>query len=433
MSTLLEPVSIDEALRRAAAAGADDAEAEAVAREVLESVRRGGDAAVRAHAERFGDLEPGAPLVIERDALEHACERIDTQVRALLERTAARIERFARAQREALVDFEIETDWGRCGQRFVPVERAGCYAPGGRYPLPSSVLMTAIPARVAGVREVIVASPRPNGVTLAAAAIAGADRVLAVGGAQAIAALAQGTESVPRVDAIVGPGNRFVTAAKRLVNGTVAIDMLAGPSELLVVADASADPERIAADLLAQAEHDPRARPLLVTTDEEFVARVEAALTAQLERLDTREVARAALDNGFACVVPTLAAAAEVCDALAPEHLEVVVEDANAFADRVGRYGALFLGEDGAEVLGDYGAGPNHTLPTGGTARFSGPLGTQTFLVARTFMEGRPNDALRELARDAARLADLEGLAGHARAARLRTGSGSDQRTGTVN
>lgn len=421
MTERLERLSFDEAVRRARATRPDDVEAEEVARGILDDVRARGDAALRDFGERFDELAPGAALVLERDALLAALERVDPEVRDLLERTARRIERFARAQRDALVDFEIETDWGRCGQRWTPVDRAGCYAPGGRYPLPSSVLMTAIPARVAGVREVIVASPRPNDVALAAAAVAGADRLLALGGAQAIGALAHGTDSVPRVDAIVGPGNRFVTAAKRLVAGTVAIDMLAGPSELLVVADASADAERIAADLLAQAEHDPLARPLLIAFDAATLDAVDAQLARQLDALPTAEVARAALTNGFACLAPSLDAAAELSDALAPEHLEVVLADPSAFAGRVRHFGALFLGEDGAEVLGDYGAGPNHTLPTGGSARSSGPLGTQTFLVARTWMEGRPSAGLDGLAADAMALARLEGLAGHAAAAGLRT------------
>ncbi|QDU85692.1 Histidinol dehydrogenase [Planctomycetes bacterium Pla163] len=423
MSALLERIELDEALARAAASSERDLEAESSARRIVANVRSGGDAALRSAGLEFGDLEPEQDLSIERCELEAALARVPPDVRALLERTAARIERFARAQRDALRDFELETEWGRCGQRWVALERAGCYAPGGRYPLPSSVLMTAIPARVAGVRQVLVASPRPNDVTLAAAAVAGADAVLRAGGAQAVAALAYGTGSVPRVDVVVGPGNRFVTAAKRLVAGDVAIDMLAGPSELVVVADATSDPDCIAADLLAQAEHDPRARPILLALDARVADAVERELALQLDTLPTRDVARTALANGFSARCASRADAARLVQALAPEHLEVVCEGASDFAATVDRYGALFLGENGAEVLGDYGAGPNHTLPTGGTARFSGPLGVQTFLVARTWMAGRSNASLTELARDAARLADLEGLAGHARAAHLRAGS----------
>jgi histidinol dehydrogenase len=423
VSALLERIELDEALARAAASSEPDLEADASSQRIVASVRHGGDAALRAAGVEFGDLEPDQELVIGRPELDAALERVPQDVRALLERTAARIERFARAQRDALRDFELATEWGRCGQRWVALERAGCYAPGGRYPLPSSVLMTVIPARVAGVRHVLVASPRPNDVTLAAAACAGADAVLAVGGAQAVAALAYGTESVPRVDVVVGPGNRFVTAAKRLVAGDVAIDMLAGPSELVVVADATSDPVCIAADLLAQAEHDPRARPILVALDARVADAVERELARQLDTLPTRDVARAALANGFSARCAGRTDAARLVQALAPEHLEVVCDAPAAFASTVDRYGALFLGERGAEVLGDYGAGPNHTLPTGGTARFSGPLGVQTFLVARTWMAGRSNASLTELARDAARLADLEGLAGHARAAHLRAGS----------
>lgn len=421
MSTLLERIDVDEALARGAASTAPDFDALSTADRIVTAVRRGGDRALRSLAIEFGDIQAGEPLVIGRPELEAARARVPHAARALLERTAARIERFARAQREALVDFEQTNDWGRCGQRWVPMERAGCYAPGGRYPLPSSVLMTAIPARVAGVREVIVANPRPNDVILAAAAIAGADAVLAVGGAQAVAALAYGTESVPRVDVVVGPGNRFVTAAKRMVAGDVAIDMLAGPSELVVVADATSDPARVAADLLAQAEHDPRARPILLALDGGLTDAVESELARQLVDLPTRDVARAALGNGFSAACSTRAEAARLVQALAPEHLEVVCSDSEGFAATVDRYGALFVGENGAEVLGDYGAGPNHTLPTGGTARFSGPLGVQTFLLARTWMVGDgTREARSALARDAAALGRLEGLEGHARAADLR-------------
>jgi len=276
--------------------------------------------------------------------------------------------------------------------------------------------MTAVTAKVAGVREVWVASPKPARLVLAAAAVAGADAVLAVGGAQAIAALAYGAGPIPACDVVVGPGNRFVTAAKQLVSGTVGIDMLAGPSELVVFADASADPGLVAADLLAQAEHDPEALPVLVTLDPRLPARVEAELHRQLADLPTAAVARAALGNGGVVLVATVHEGIAVCDAIAPEHLQLVLESAAAVAPRLSHYGALFIGAGAREVLGDYGVGPNHVLPTGGTARWAAGLSVLTFLRLRTWLrvDGPAADPLRA---DAAWFGRAEGLEAHARAA----------------
>ena len=327
---------------------------------------------------------------------------------------------FARAQRDALSDVDVTVPGGRAGHRVAAVERAGCYAPGGRFPLPSSVLMTAVTARTAGVSEVWVASPKPDDVTLAAASVAGADALLAVGGAQAIAALAYGAGPVPACDVVVGPGNRWVTAAKKLVAGRVGIDMLAGPSELVVLADDTADAVVVAADLLAQAEHDPDALPVLVTTDAALAIAVDAELERDLESLPTRPTAEAALANGFTVVVDDLDQAITVCDRLAPEHLQVLTADPQTVAERLNHWGGLFVGEMSAEVFGDYGVGPNHTLPTGGVARFKGGLSVLDFLRVRTWLRMEPGDATEGLARDAAALARLEGLEAHARAAECR-------------
>lgn len=403
-----------------------DPETLAAAGRIVAEVRDGGEAALRAWAEKLGDIQPGAPLVIERPALEAAAAALDPEDRALLERTRDRIAAFARAQRAALGPVEVPVPGGRAGLRYQPVDVAGCYAPGGRYPLPSSVLMTVVTAREAGVPQVWVASPRPSPVTLAAAAIAGADRLLAVGGAQAIAAYTWGAGPVPACGAIAGPGNRWVTAAKQLVAGRVAIDMLAGPSELVVLAGAGADPALIAADLLAQAEHDPDAVPVLVTDDPALADAVDAQVEAQLADLPTAAIARAALENGGTVLVADLDAGAAACDALAPEHLALHGPGAEARASALSHYGALFVGEGAAEVLGDYGAGPNHTLPTGGTARSFGALSVTTFLRVQTWLalDGAApgdRDAAAGLARDAARLGRLEGLEAHARAADRRT------------
>ncbi|MCB9680099.1 MAG: histidinol dehydrogenase [Alphaproteobacteria bacterium] len=394
-----------------------DPETLTAAAAIVRDVAAGGEAALRAHATRLGDLAPGAPLVLGPDALQAARDALpDAQV-ALLERTAERIRAFALAQRACLAPLDTAVPGGRAGHTVAPVQRAGCYAPGGRYPLPSSVLMTAVTARAAGVPEVWVMSPRPTPVTLAAAAVAGADGLVTVGGAHGIAAFAHGAGPVPAVDVIVGPGNRWVTAAKQLVTGRVGIDMLAGPSELVVLADGGADPDVVAADLLAQAEHDPDARPILVTTSPDLADAVDRALGAQLATLPTADTARLAVAEGFCVVCDDLPAARAVCDRLAPEHLEVLTADPDDDARHLQHYGGLFVGAGAAEVLGDYGVGPNHVLPTGSTARFTGGLSVLHFLRVRTWLR---MDAPADVAADAAALARLEGLEAHARSAERR-------------
>ena len=367
---------------------------------IVNDVASEGDVALRRLAERYDGLAPGAPLVIKQSELEASRRALDAETHALLERTAARIRRFAEAQRAALANVDIAIEGGRAGHHIIPVDIAGCYAPaGGAHPLVSTLLMTAVTARAAGVRRVCVASPQPGPIMRAAAAIAGADALLAAGGAQAIAALAFGTASVPRVDVIAGPGNKWVTAAKQLLAGRVGIDLLAGPSELVVLADETADAELVVADLAAQAEHALDALPILVTTHAPL-------LEALVDRID----------QGFAVGCRDLDEAIDACDRLAPEHLELHVRDPDAVARRVRHCGALFIGPAAGEVLGDYGAGPNHVLPTGGSARFSGGLSVQSFLRTRTWMRLDGSNPTR-LCQDAAALARLEGLEAHARAA----------------
>jgi phosphoribosyl-ATP pyrophosphohydrolase/phosphoribosyl-AMP cyclohydrolase/histidinol dehydrogenase len=398
-----------------------DGETLRAAQKIVDDVKKRGEAALREHGERLGDMEPGGSLVIGPDELDAAKRSVGAEDLELLQRTAERIERFAKAQINSLEAMEVPIPGGKAGQVIAPVQRAGCYAPGGRFPLPSSVLMTAVTARAANVKEVWVASPRPLPITLAAAAVAGVDGFLCVGGAQAVAALAYGAGPVPACDTIVGPGNRFVTAAKQLVFGRVSIDMLAGPSELTVLADASANPAVIAADLLAQAEHDPDAVPILVSLDSALIDAVNASLETQLKNLSTSDTAGASLRrNGFAVLAENLEAAVKICDRLAPEHLELQVANATQVADLCTHYGGLFIGDQAAEVLGDYGAGPNHTLPTGGTARHSGGLSVFDFLRIRTWINIEDPSKSGELLEDAKRLADLEGLAGHANAAKIR-------------
>jgi histidinol dehydrogenase len=396
------------------------------ARVIVDDVRARGMAAALAHGQRLGDIRPGDPALIEPAALKAAYDACTAEQQGVLTRTAERIRAFAAAQRAALGPATVGIAGGQAGHHLVPVERAGCYAPGGRFPLPSSVLMTAVTARVANVASVVVASPRPARITLAAAHVAGADALVALGGAQAVALLAYGSSGygdappLGAVDVIVGPGNRWVTAAKRLVAGDVGIDMLAGPSELVVLADESADPAVVAADLIGQAEHDEDALAVLVTTHEPLVAAVEAELSRQLMILPTAATARASLAHGFAVVVDSIDEGLAVVNRLAPEHLELEVADAPSLVERVRHAGAIFVGTHAAEVLGDYGAGPNHVLPTGTTARHAGGLSVLTFLRMRTWLRIDDPAAAREMVDDAVALARLEGLEGHARSAARR-------------
>jgi histidinol dehydrogenase len=389
-------------------------------REIVADVRAHGERALWAHGERLGDIAPGGPLVLGPDAFADAFARLESRDQAVLRRTAGRIEAFALAQKRCLTGLVTEVPGGRAGHDLAPVECAGCYVPGGRFPLPSSLLMTVLPARVAGVETVWAASPRPAEITLAAAFVAGVDGLLTVGGAQAIAALAYGTALNPSCDIVVGPGNQYVTAAKRLVFGDVAVDMTAGPSELTIYADHSAEPLTVAVDLLAQAEHDPLACPVLVTPCPELVEAVNREIDNLIATMSTAETMTAALSKGFAVVVRNIDEGVRVCELLAPEHLELLTAEAPEIAARFGHYGALFIGANAAEVLGDYGAGPNHTLPTGGAARYRGGLSVFDFLRVRTWLEISEPAAAGTLYEDAERLAELEGLAGHARSARLR-------------
>lgn len=397
-----------------------DSEVREAAAEIVEDVRTGGEDALRSHAERLGDIEPGQPLTADRHELKSAFDSLDDETRQLLARVHRRIETFSRAQREGLSDLNVQIEGGQAGHRWIPVGSVGAYAPGGRYPLPSSVLMTVTPARVAGVTSVWLASPRPSSLVLSAAWVGGADGVLTVGGAQAVAALAFGTVGPPS-DVIVGPGNKWVTAAKRYLFGEVGIDGLAGPSEILVIADDTADPSLVAIDLMAQAEHDVDAMPLLLTTSEAVADAVDRELAEKLEDLPTADVVRNALANGVCVIVRDLSNAAVVSDGLAPEHLALHVDDPRTVALQVRNYGSVFIGRSSAEAFADYGAGPNHVLPTNGGARFSAGLSVLTFLKPATWLSLERPDPLVE---DTARLARLEGLEAHARAALARSRNG---------
>jgi phosphoribosyl-ATP pyrophosphohydrolase/phosphoribosyl-AMP cyclohydrolase/histidinol dehydrogenase len=423
-SPVLRRVRIDEI--PSAAPRSVDEDARTTAARIIDAVRAGGLVALREFALRLDGLARDEPIVIDRRGLQEALDATPARDRRVLEASAQRIEAFARTQRTALIDASTDVldprsgvRIARAGHRVVPVGRVGCYAPGGRHPLPSSVLMTAITARVAGVESVTVASPRPLPIVRAAAAIAGADMLLCAGGAQAIAALAFGT-CTPSVHMIVGPGNRFVTAAKQLLFGAVGIDLPAGPSELVLVIDRESCAERAAADLLAQAEHDPDARPILIAPDEDSVARVEAALERQLRGLPTAAVAREALSGGFSVVAASQAEVLAAIDAIAPEHLSLSTRAAGELEPLVRNAGAVFIGERSGEIFGDYGVGPNHVLPTGGAARYSAGLSVLSFLRARTWIELESDAAAGALVAETAAFARIEGLEAHARAAEAR-------------
>ena len=392
---------------------------EPAVREILDAVRTEGDRALARYVERFERRTPGRFLLRDYGGAE-ALAALPAEVRAALELGARRIRSFHERQREALGGFEYEEGGVRLGTRVTPLERVGIYAPGGKARYPSSVLMSALPARVAGVGEIIVASPDTSVEVRAACHLAGVHALLDAGGAQAIAALAYGTESVPKVDKIVGPGNLYVAAAKRLVFGDVSIDSIAGPSEILVVADEGAHPALVAADLLSQAEHDEAAYPLLVTTSPELVEAVRRELDAQLATQPRRGIAEVSLrDNGFALIVSSRERLVAVAEALAAEHVAVQTSDARALSRSIRFAGALFIGDSTPEAAGDYLAGPSHVLPTGGAARHSAPLGVYDF-VARSSLIEYTSEALAAQSAPIAAFARAEGLEAHARAVEVR-------------
>jgi histidinol dehydrogenase len=400
-----------------------DLKVEATVREIIAAVRARGDAALIEFTERFDRRTVTAGLEIPLADCQAALQRIDPAQRAALETAAQRVRAYAGRQKLESWSY-TEPDGTLLGQQVMPMDRVGLYVPGGKAAYPSSVLMNAIPARVAGVGELIMVVPTPGGevnpLVLAAAAIAGVDRVFSIGGAQAIAALAWGTESVPAVDKIVGPGNAYVASAKRIVFGKVGIDMIAGPSEILVVCDGRTDPDWIAVDLFSQAEHDEDAQSILVSPDADFLDRVMDSIDRLLPQMPRADIIRASLRGQGALIrVRDLDEAVVVANQVAPEHLELSVENPLSLAARIRHAGAIFMGRYTAEVLGDYCAGPNHVLPTSRTARFSSPLGVYDFQKRSSLIMCSAQGA-SELGRTAAVLARGEGLTAHARSAELR-------------
>ena len=398
---------------------------EGVVADIIKNVREKGDEALFEYCERFDGAKLDT-LLVTAEEIDEAVAQVEPRFIEILERAAANIRKFHERQKRNSFILNDE-DGIIIGQKVIPVDRAGLYVPGGTAAYPSTVLMDSIPAKIAGCREVVMVTPpskngKVNPVILAAAKVAGVDKIFKVGGAQAVAALAYGTESVPKVDKIVGPGNAYVAEAKKQVFGVVSIDMIAGPSEILVVADGLSNPVHVAADLLSQAEHDRMASAVLVTDSDELANAVSEQLEIQIPKLQRADIARESIDkNGKIIVAPTLDAAIEIANEIAPEHLELCVDNPFDYLDKIRHAGSIFMGRNCPEALGDYFAGPNHTLPTSGTAKFSSPLSVDDF-VKKTQYTYYTKEALAKVADDVAYFAELEGLGAHAKSAIIRTG-----------
>jgi len=402
-----------------------DGDISKIVADILSDVKQRGDAAVIEYTNRFDrtNLADASEFELNQEQLQQALDTIDPVQREALEVAALRVRNYAERQKVESWSY-TEDDGTVLGQSVTAMDRVGLYVPGGKAAYPSSVLMNAIPAKVAGVPELIMVVPTPDGETnqlvLAAAAVAGVDRVFTIGGAQAVAALAYGTETVPKVDKITGPGNSFVATAKRMVFGVVGIDMIAGPSEILVVCDGKTDPDWIAMDLFSQAEHDEEAQSILVCPDDEFIEQVKQSIERLLEEMPRKEIIKKSLEDRAAIIsVADMEQAIEVANHIAPEHLELSIEDAEQWAQKIRHAGAIFMGRYTAEALGDYCAGPNHVLPTSGTARFSSPLGVYDFQ-KRSSLIGCSAEGASVLGKTASILAHGEGLTAHARSAEYR-------------
>lgn len=412
-------ISTEQILER----GEQTLDVEGIVSEIIKNVRANGDKALVEYSKKFDGATDDVIEVTEAE-IDAAMEQVDGELIKIIKQAKENITAFH--SRQVRNNFLINGEDGVIiGQKVIPIEKVGLYVPGGTAAYPSSVLMNCVPAKIAGCSEIIMVTPAKAGAVkpaiLAAARIAGVDRIFKIGGAQAVAALAYGTESVPKVDKIVGPGNAFVAEAKKQVFGTVDIDMIAGPSEILVVADGTNNPAHIAADLLSQAEHDKMATAVLITDSEELAVRVSEELEKQIPLLPRAEIARCSIDtNGKIIVTDSLVEAMETSNILAPEHLEICVDNPFEYLGYVKHAGSVFLGKNCPEALGDYFAGPNHTLPTSGTARFSSPLSVDDF-VKKTQFSYFSEDALRSVGSKVVRFAEEEGLQAHAKSVSIRT------------
>lgn len=385
-------------------------------KEIIADVRKNGNSAVKKYSAKFDGIETDCRELSE-DEIENAVKSLDDEVLEALKFSVRNVEEFAKAQLGSVKNTMVQADGAILGHKIIPLEKVGCYIPGGNYPLPSTAIMTIVPAVVAGVKEIIAVSPKAKPVTVAAAKLAGATKIFNIGGVQAIAALAYGTETIDAVDKIVGPGNKYVATAKKIVYGDCGIDFVAGPSEVMVVADNSANPEFVAADLLAQCEHDKDARAYLLCFDRDFADKVDKCARIFLETLQTADIARVSYEKSTAYVVKDLQEAVEIANKKAPEHLELCLNEVENSVDLFRNYGSLFIGNYSAEVFGDYVSGTNHTLPTGRAARFTGGLSVFDYIKIQTFQK---IENVEKFAKYASILAEQEGLFAHKLASDVR-------------
>lgn len=385
-------------------------------KEIIADVRKNGNSAVKKYSEKFDGIETDCRELSEEE-IENAVKSLDDEVLEALKFSVRNVEEFAKAQLGSVKNTMVQADGAILGHKIIPLEKVGCYIPGGNYPLPSTAIMTIVPAVVAGVKEIIAVSPKAKPVTVAAAKLAGATKIFNIGGVQAIAALAYGTETIDAVDKIVGPGNKYVATAKKIVYGDCGIDFVAGPSEVMVVADNSANPEFVAADLLAQCEHDKDARAYLLCFDRDFAVKVDKCARKFLETLQTADIARVSYEKSTAYVVKDLQEAVEIANKKAPEHLELCLNEVENSVDLFRHYGSLFIGNYSAEVFGDYVSGTNHTLPTGRAARYTGGLSVFDYIKIQTFQK---TENVEKFAKYASILAEQEGLFAHKLASDVR-------------
>ncbi len=385
---------------------------------IIEDIKLNGDDAIRNYCRKFGDGEI-KNFEVTKEEIERAFQNVSEKTIDSIKFAINNVKTFAEHQLNSIKEFEIKNEGILLGQKIIPLERIGAYVPGGNYPLPSSAIMSCIPAKVAGVKEIFVFSPKIKDVTIVAASLAGADRIFKIGGIQAIAGMAFGTQTIPKVDKITGPGNKYVTAAKKYVYGGVGIDFLAGPSEVMIIGDETINSDFVASDMLAQCEHDVCASSIFITTSKKAADDVKNSLKNQLASLKTKEIAQKSLENSYIILVDTLEQAVEIANRKAPEHLEIVTKENEKLINELKNYGSLFIGSFSAESIGDYCSGTNHILPTNGVARYSAGLSIFDFIKIVTYQKADKNES-KKVFENASLLAELEGLAGHKRACDIR-------------
>lgn len=387
--------------------------------QIIDDVRKNGDSAVIEYTKKFDGIDI-KNFRLSDEEIKNAISQVDKNTIETIKYSIKNVQEFAKAQLASIKEIEISVNGNTLGQKIIPVNSAGCYIPGGNYPLPSSAIMTIVPAKTAGVKRIVAMSPKIKAVTIAAAHLAGADEIYAIGGVQAIAAMAWGTQTIKKVNKITGPGNKFVTSAKKQVFGECGIDFLAGPSEVLIIADDSAKPEFVAADMLAQCEHDKDARAFLICFNKDFAINVEKIARNFLETLSTKNIAEISFEKSFAVVVNSMEEAVKLSEEKAPEHLELCINNAKELAEKFTNYGSMFIGNYSAEVFGDYVSGTNHTLPTNQVAKYSGGLSVFDYIKIQTYQIVN-KQALNTTIANASNLAKEEGLFGHKLASDIRT------------